>query len=488
MSKFKNPAKLMATALAPPLAPARPVFMPPAPAVPGAGAPTAPVIAKDTTLMSTLGFLLFATLLLSGYLNDWTIRLLGNKAYLSSIAVVAVPLIWIFGGNAFRGFRDTVGVLWLAFLLLMIVGIPFSFWRTGTVNLLSSYTFRSYILFFYTVSFATDLRRCRNLMLINVAAGVIVVLTCVFFGQAGTEGDIRFRIPDSIFFANSNELALQLVLNIAFFLFLLFAGGIWKAIAGSAGMLLSFVYLLKTGSRGCLISALILFAVAFAVNRRKMMVAAVALPVLLIGFLAMPSYSVRRFALLFSSGPVQNVSMADMASLESAAEREELFKRSLEYTLMHPIFGVGAGQFAVALTGDAAKNGKWAAWLGTHNSYTQVSSECGIPAFLCYAGVIFLTFRRSFGIYRAATGNPQLRAIEGLGFCIFAATLVYSVATFFFHEAYTGLLPLLSGQAVALSIVAKPILESAKAVKPKPAAPANPLPVFGKPATPALAK
>ena len=175
-------------------------------------------------MLTGVGFVLFCALLLSGYLNDWSYHVLGNKAYLSSFALIAVPVLWLISGNALRGFRDSIGVWWLAFLLLILMGTPFSYWRSGTLTLLSSYTFRSYILFFYTVSFATTVRRCRNLMLVNIVIAAVVVLTCIAFGQAGMEGDTRFRIPDSLFFANSNELGLQLVLGITAFLFLVSRG------------------------------------------------------------------------------------------------------------------------------------------------------------------------------------------------------------------------------------------------------------------------
>ena len=58
----------------------------------------------------------------------------------------------------------------------------------------------------------------------------------------------------------------------------------------------------------------------------------------------------------------------------SALQRKELFFRSLEVTAKHPLLGIGPGNFPI-ISG---------IWHVTHNSYTQISAEGGIPAFVLY--------------------------------------------------------------------------------------------------------
>jgi O-antigen ligase len=79
-----------------------------------------------------------------------------------------------------------------------------------------------------------------------------------------------------------------------------------------------------------------------------------------------------------------------VAAIGSQVQRQELFKKSLYITITHPLLVVGPDQFAVAVAGDSAKQGVHSPSLGTHNSYTQVSSECGIPAFICWCAVLVL--------------------------------------------------------------------------------------------------
>ncbi len=422
--------------------------------------------AVDRSVMTKAGYFLLCALLLSGYLNDWSFRLLGGKAYLSTVCIVLVPAVWLIGGNTLAGFRDRIGVWWLALVLLMVMGLPFSVWRSASLWMIWSYLFRSLAYYFYIVSFATTMRRCRNLMLMNVFCAVIVLVTCMTFGSSGNANETRFQIVDSLFLSNSNELALQLLLGVTAFLFLFYLGGIGKGIAGVAGILLSVSYMLKTGSRGCLLSAIVLFLVVFFASKRKAQFALISVPVLALGLAVIPSAALRRFSLIFEPPPpAEAMTAEDEAAIGSTTQREELLRKGLEFTITHPVFGVGTGQFAVAYTGDAEKQGKHAPWLGTHNSYTEISSECGIPAFICYMAIIVLTFRRSYRIYRRAAKYPQLAELRGLAFCLFAGILVYSIGTFFFHMAYTVVLPLLSGQAVALNFAAEPLLAAAERLK-----------------------
>ena len=67
----------------------------------------------------------------------------------------------------------------------------------------------------------------------------------------------------------------------------------------------------------------------------------------------------------------------------SAQQREQLFWRSVEVTKEHPLFGVGPGNFQV-ISGD---------WHVTHNSFTQMSSEGGVPALIFYLLILWTGFK-----------------------------------------------------------------------------------------------
>jgi O-antigen ligase len=195
----------------------------------------------------------------------------------------------------------------------------------------------------------------------------------------------------------------------------------------------------------------------FILSRKKILVLAMTVVAAVIGVATLPSATMERLMLLGVDSSLE-ASTDDMGAVGSRLQRTELLKRSILETFKHPVVGVGPGQFAVAVAGEAMKKGEYSAWVGTHNSYTQVSSECGLPAFVCYMGVIVLCFKLSYRVFRDTRDNPAYADVTGMSFVLLSGIFVYSIATFFFHMAYTGSLPTLSGLTVALYFASKRLL------------------------------
>src|SRR5581483_1154753 len=153
------------------------------------------------------------------------------------------------------------------------------------------------------------------------------------------------------------------------------------------------------------------------------------------------------------SGALHRMLQEDDSSVASQEQRQALLETSLRYTLHNPIFGVGPDQFAAAVSRDAERTAESTPWLGTHNTYTQISSECGIPALILYVGVIFICLRSNYRIYRVARKYPAERDAAALSQCLLAGTLVFAVSAFFFHMAYSAYLPELAGFTVSLDLL-----------------------------------
>ena len=417
-------------------------------------------------LVPTLGFVLYSVYVLSGFANDWSLHIFGVKAYLSTVTLVLLPLAWLFSGNALRGLRSSPGLCWAAFLLWMILATPLSVWRGGSAALLANYVPRAYLDFFYTCSFVTSLRRCRQWMYVQIASAVALLVSCAAFGKGGGSiggdpGEARFRIPHSLFYANSNDLALALLLGISFFLFLFHQQTRAGRLAGIAGILVSTFYAFRTGSRGCVIAASAMLILIFSLSRSRWKVAALGFTAIGIALAASmggeSSSALHRLSLLTSEASSSNNLESDVSSVASQIQREELFKTSVQYTLSYPLLGVGPDQFATAVSQDNARASQQTPWLGTHNTYTQVSSECGIPALIFYVAVIGICLRSNFRLYRRTRDLPAHRELAGLSRCLLAGTLVFAISAFFFHMAYSAYLPSLAGFTVALRFAADPL-------------------------------
>lgn len=412
--------------------------------------------------ITNAGFVLYCVYVLSGFANDWSLHIFGAKAYLSTITLVLLPLAWLFSGQALRGLRSRTGICWAAFLLWVILATPLSVWKGGSAAMLANYVPRAYFDFFYTCSFVTSLHRCRQWMNVQMASGAALLLSCIAFGSTGDHSsEARFFIPDSLFYANANDLALALVLGIVYFLFLFHRPSLIGNLAGIAGILLSTLYLFRTGSRGCVIAASVLLILIFSLSRNRWKVAAVGMVAMAVAVGASigghSSSTLHRLSLLTNDSASPSETASDEASVASQVQREELFKTSLQYTLSHPLFGVGPDQFATAANQDAARESLHTPWLGTHNTYTQLSSECGVPALIFYVAVIGLCLRSNFQLYRQTRDRAHYRELAGLSRSLLAGTLVFAVSAFFFHMAYSAWLPAIAGFTVALHSAASSV-------------------------------
>jgi O-antigen ligase len=191
----------------------------------------------------------------------------------------------------------------------------------------------------------------------------------------------------------------------------------------------------------------------------------------------MPGKLIRRYT-TYTGAEKEDVTTTDPSDYDAALEasatsstqsRRELLRKSIKFTLQHPLFGVGPGMFTVAEDADARANGKRkGTWQGTHNSYTQVSSELGIPGALAYVAVIVLSIRKSAALYKRTRGDPRLARIGycalGLNYCM----IVYAVSVIFDYIAYTSMLSVFSGLTAALDATAGPEIDRITAVPAGP--------------------
>ena len=450
MSRFNNPKALET---AEPRANGRPGRAPlwKKPSVDAGDAPaaTAPArVAPPPLPLLRFGLFCFCLYWVSGPLNQLTFHVIHSKAYVSLLVVYAMPLVWLLTGNPFAGLRHKVGRYWAGIMVLMLASTVLSIWRTGSISVMVDYIGHCYLLFFYITSFICTISQLKKLLYVTVGIDFFTLFLCMKFGGVDAAG--RFSIRYDIYYANSNDLALALLVAITQFMFLMYAGGNGKKLLACAGIVLSMIYILKTGSRGCALAGLILVIIAFCFSKKKAAFALIAIGAVAAGLVLAPSAARQRLlaiALTSSSDLSEQELGAARASQES---REQLLRRSIVVSFTHPLLGVGPGMFAVEENDYWKSIGQHTAWLGTHNTYTQISSECGIPALILYLGVVFTCIRASFRAYKRTRNDPNAKDAAGLSFCVFCGLLVYSVAIFFFHIGYAPGMPFLSGMAVVL--------------------------------------
>jgi putative inorganic carbon (HCO3(-)) transporter len=232
-------------------------------------------------------------------------------------------------------------------------------------------------------------------------------------------------------FENPNDLALYLVTLIPLALSLLFiARGINKKMLYGLCALVMVAGTVVTLSRGGLLGlACASFVLVWKMGRRHRL--AVVVLFLLVGaifLLALPPEFTGR---LFSS--------AGEAEASSVA-RQNLLWRSIEVTIRHPLFGIGMNNFPNVSIHDQV----------THNAYTQVSAEIGIPAMILYVLFILSSLKRLRGIERETYDSRARTRVYYLSIGLQASLVGYMVSSFFASVAYLWYIYYLVGYAVCL--------------------------------------
>ena len=103
-------------------------------------------------------------------------------------------------------------------------------------------------------------------------------------------------------------------------------------------------------------------------------------------------------------------------------------------------------------------------WLGTHNSYTQVSSEVGIPALLFYLVRLFLRLPDLCRFTGRHAAIPRLEKMGIYALGLHYTMIIYAVTVLFEHIAYSLMLPIFGGCVAGLMRVADAEIERVKAM------------------------
>jgi O-antigen ligase len=158
-----------------------------------------------------------------------------------------------------------------------------------------------------------------------------------------------------------------------------------------------------------------------------------------------------RYKTIFRSGDtVYYANETEKSAALSTLSRKELFMSSLRLTIQHPLLGVGPGMFPIADAKDAGERKHPASWHQTHNTYTQISCENGLPALLFYSMALFFCFKATRIVRLGAAAHPELRPYGDMAFSLRLSLIAFTVTAIFASNAYSFYFPLLAGLCAAL--------------------------------------
>ena len=385
-----------------------------------------------------------------------TLELVGFLRAVHLLLVVgALGLIAVFvTGRFMQVVLSPVGKLVTLFTVWFILCIPMAIWRGGSFQVfvdIWSRSFLAYILIAGLISTVAHSRKAFHTIAYSVGFLASLALVLHQYDRTG-----RLDLAGGRY-ENANEFGFSLLVGLPFLAFMFLQGrGVRKAAAVVlAGPVL--IALAKTGSRACLLGAgmlvLFVFFQASKAVRAKLVIAVPILVVLLL--LVVPSHLRDRYVTLFSSrnDDTNQTSTNTGEAAGSAEARLVLLEDSIWLTIVHPFSGVGPGNFAVAQNDLAIARGeRKGQWHVTHNTYTQVSSEMGIPGLVIYLAFLYQCWKVLTAVIRRKTISAELRAMAET---VRAALVVLATVAAFDSLAYNTNIPILAGLVTALGFIAQ---------------------------------
>lgn len=426
-----------------------------------------PQVTIETTAVQQFSFVLLIAFLFMIFSRIFDVAF--SWLHIPGISYRLMGLFLVISGAFIPALRDNIGRYVFAFTGFFIAAIPFSVWRTGSLFIFTDYWLVGLVVFVATAALIPDFRQySRTVRTITLAILLLAVISITL----GTMRNGRLFLEHGRF-SNPNEMAQALLLGLPFW-WALYANArsLFAKLFAAASIGFMLFVISRTGSRGALVSIVVIIVFMFArasfIGKVKLVAAGGVL--LALAAVTLPQNLKARYQTIFSSDPEADEADDDAdraligSALASSSSREFMLERSLYITGHHPFLGVGPGMFVVEEDSLAKAEGKRrGAWLGTHNTFTQVSSECGIPALIFYCGIVVLSFKRSYALYRRTRANPALQAIGNNALALNYSLLAFVVTGMFVHAAYTSLLPVLAGLTVSLARTAEPLVAEAEA-------------------------
>ena len=372
---------------------------------------------------------------------------------LSLMALVAVVVT----NTYLNAIATSIGRCLLALTFWMLLSTPFSVWRGGSIAFLTGLWFKSVAVFLMVAA----LLRTREQVAQAVSLIAVAVLCSAVIGLVkGNAVNGRVALAGTGL-ADANDFGLFLLLSLPMWMYLFGKPGssVIRRMAVLVAILITVAAMAHTGSRGTMIGLCVVGLVAFwsASASGKIKMLACAVGIVLFAMAITPRDVLARYTTFFTS---DTQSQEDEAAIGSTEGRTYLLQESLRLTLRHPLLGVGPAEFMVAENTDAVKAGQLhGSWHETHNMYTEVSSECGLPAFYFFMAAIWYTFRGINRVRRlqVAPSDPRAEMVRMAGW-LWLSLVGVCASGFFLSIAYTPLIPALGGLAVALerSVAAEP--------------------------------
>lgn len=396
-------------------------------------------------------------------------ELTGINTHLILLLLPFVLLASLFSGELGNAMKTPVVVMFTAFTIWLCFATLASTWKGGSARLLVFTWIESYLSSIVLVSLISTLEQCRKLFY-TLAFALLPILfqTVVFYAKTqGRDASATGSL------GNPNDLAFAILLLLPFAVFVIQSESLlnWKALVCVPVVIYGLIKTLRTGSRSALLTLVVCFLIVLITGkaRTKLRLLAVGGVIGLVGIAAVPRDVLLRWATVFDGTSYEHaMSVDELSAVDSTRAREMLFHESVRLMLEHPVLGVGPGVFMAALSGEQEKRGEHGSWHEAHNSFVQVGSEAGLPAFAIYLAIWLYCLKRTVSTYRRARKDPKQLTTARMAACLSMSLIAFGVCAAFGNYSYSFHLPVLAGLVQAFDLSVRREAKEAAAVAAVP--------------------
>ena len=343
--------------------------------------------------------------------------------------------------------------LTLIFLITVwfTIGVGFAFWKTGSFDVLTQVWLKVLLIFFLLTQTLTNVGRIRKILWAIIFSELVVTAISIL-----ASGDHSAHVGERLAGVNGNLLGWNyLGIAVAMMLPYIAAQYVARVSLVRSALLLATVgssmwMLVLTASRGgflgVILSTLLTWWFILSRCRRGKVVGVFVLVCLAVVIAKAPDVFWSRLQTVWSWSGDDSNETATSAN-ESAQGRKILLVKSIGYTFQYPVFGVGLGNFKVAM---GTENPKDLGWFTTHNTFTQVSSEGGIPALLIFVLFLAAAIRHMGQLGQRQERHFQYQEVRLLAWATFVSIISFAFEGLFASVAYDYFVYYPAGIAVAL--------------------------------------
>jgi O-antigen ligase len=343
------------------------------------------------------------------------------------------------------------------------IGIPFAFWKSGSLDVLNHVWAKTLLVYFLLTVFLETVDRIQGLLWAIILSELIATTFSIL------QPSKALWVGDRIYGANVgflgwNFLGIAAAMTIPYIaaLFVIRRSAISTCLLIATSLSMMWMLIL-TASRGGFLNVVFSVVLTSALvlrgsSRGRLAGIGISIVLLVAVIFAPPVFWERLGTVLDRSDtPTYTAQvrsgLEELAAEESTEGRLDLLSRSIQYTLDHPLFGLGLGNFSLA--SGAQHGAEPNAWMGTHNTFTQISSEAGLPALALYLMLLAVAVHSMNHIRRTASQAPDGQALGLMASATLVSLLSFAFGACVAHLGYDYYLFYIVATAVGLKRIAR---------------------------------